>query len=364
MKKKANAIVVVTNDLITDQRVHKICATLLSLNYNVLLIGRLKANSLALSKFDYTTKRFKLWFNKGFLFYANYNIRLFFSLLFNKADLIWSNDLDTLPACFLGTKIKKTNLVFDSHEYFTEVPELATRPTIKFIWKQIEKLFLPKLKNVITVSNGIAMLYKNEYNINVKIVRNVPYLKPSNNNAEKKEIILLYQGAINVNRGIETMVKAMQFIDGATLQIIGKGDIFEAIKQLIEQLKLTEKVKLIGEIPFQELESFTQNATIGLSLEEDKGLNYRLALPNKLFDYIHAEIPVLVSDLPEMSVLVTKYNVGEVVKNNTPEAIAKQLIEMLKNETQLLVWKNNAIKAKKILNWETESLIIKEMCKG
>lgn len=361
MTNRSKAIVAVTNDLTTDHRVHKICTTLLSLNYDVLLIGRLKADSLPLQPQNYATKRFKLWFNKGAFFYANYNICLFFLLLFRKQSLIWSNDLDTLPACFMVSKIKNNNLVFDSHEYFTEVPELVHRPKIQVFWKRIERFILPRLKNVITVSNGIADIYRNEYDIDVKVVRNVPYLKMSNSPLEKNEKIILYQGAINVNRGIETMVKAMQYIDNATLQLIGKGDISGAIQELVQQLNLNDKVKLLGEIPHQELKSYTQQATIGLSLEEDVGLNYRLALPNKLFDYIHAEIPVLVANLPEMSALVKKYNIGEIAQSNDPKIIANQLNEMLQNEALLASWKANAAKAKQELNWENESEIIKEV---
>jgi len=361
MTNRPKAIVAVTNDLTTDQRAHKICTTLLSLNYNVLLVGRLKKDSLPLQTQAYATKRFKLWCSKGAFFYANYNIRLFFFLLFSKQSLIWSNDLDTLPACFLASRIKNKTLIFDSHEYFTEVPELIPRPKIQAFWKRIERFILPQLTKVITVCNGIAEIYRKEYNIDVKVVRNVPFLSVSSHSAEKKEKIILYQGAINVNRGIETMVKAMQYIDGATLQLIGKGDISASIQQLIEQLNLSDKVIMLGEIPYQELKNYTQQATIGLSLEENVGLNYQLALPNKLFDYIHAEIPVLVADLPEMSTLVKQYQLGEVTQSNDPKALANQLNEMLKNEAQLNSWKANAAKAKQELNWEKESEIIKEM---
>lgn len=361
MTNRPKAIVAVTNDLTTDQRAHKICTTLLSLNYNVVLVGRLKKDSLPLQTQAYATKRFKLWFNKGAFFYANYNIRLFFFLLFSKQSLIWSNDLDTLPACFLASKMKSNTLVFDSHEYFTEVPELIPRPKIQAFWKKIEHFILPQLTKVITVCNGIAEIYRKEYNIDVKVVRNVPFLKASSPLSKKSEKIILYQGAINVNRGIETMVKAMQYIDGATLQLIGKGDISASIQELIEQLDLKDKIIMLGEIPYQELKNYTQQATIGLSLEENVGLNYQLALPNKLFDYIHAEIPVLVADLPEMNALVKQYQLGEVAQSTDPKVLANQLNEMLKNEPQLNSWKANAAKAKQELNWEKESEIIKEM---
>ena len=72
-----------------------------------------------------------LLFNKGFLFYAEYNFRLFFLLLFSKKDILLSNDADTLLANFLASKLQNKKLVFDSHELFSEVPELVEKPFVK-----------------------------------------------------------------------------------------------------------------------------------------------------------------------------------------------------------------------------------------
>ena len=121
---------------------------------------------------------------------------------------------------------------------------------------------------------------------------------------------------------------------------------------------------MLGEVSFEELHQYTQQAILGLSLEEDMGLNYRLALPNKLFDYIHAEIPVLVSNLPEMSLLVKKYQVGEVAESHHPERIAEQIKSMLNNPQLLQFWKNNTKVAKQELNWDNEKKVIIEMIKN
>lgn len=357
-------LVAVTSDIVTDQRAHKICATLKELNFEVTLVGRKEKNSLPLPSRNYISKRWQLLFNKGPLFYANYNVCLFFHLFFNQYTLIWSNDLDSLPACYLAAKWKQKSLIFDSHEYFTELPELVNRPKIKSFWKNIEKRIFPHLKNVITVSESIAKLYREEYNIDVKVVRNVPYLKEKTLPNEPSGKTIIYQGAINVNRGIETMVKSMQYIDNATLLIVGNGDVFEEIQLLIKQLQLNDKVKMLGEVPFEKLHHYTQQAVLGLSLEEDVGLNYRLALPNKLFDYIHAEIPVLVSNLPEMSKLVTHYQIGEIAESNNPERIAEQITNMLKNPKQLQIWKTNTKIAKQELNWNNEKQVIINMIKN
>ena len=298
-------IVSVTNDLVTDQRVHKSCTTLFNNGYTILLIGRKLKNSLPIIR-DYKTLRIKLLFNKGALFYAEYNLRLFFILLFSKKDILLANDLDTLLPNFLVSKILKKKLVFDSHELFTEVPELINRPFQQNFWLKIEQFILPKLTYSYTVCHSIAVHYNLKYNTKFHVVRNVPFkikklekgILPFNSKNKK---IILYQGAINKGRGLELMIEAMTFLDNAIFLIIGSGDIEKNIHNLVKELNLEEKVTFIERIPPIELQKLTPLADLGLSIEENLGLNYKYALPNKLFDYIQAKIPVLVSNLDEIN---------------------------------------------------------------
>ncbi|NNC70334.1 MAG: glycosyltransferase, partial [Flavobacteriaceae bacterium] len=166
-------LVSVTNDLTYDQRVHRVCTTLVKMGYEILLIGRRLPNSKPLER-AYSFKRFKLFFNKGFLFYAEYNLRLFFKLLFTKKDILLANDIDTLLPNFFVCKLLNKKLVFDSHELFSEVPELTNRPVVKWFWKKLEESIIPNLKNCYTVSQSIADHYKNLYTTNFKIIRNYP----------------------------------------------------------------------------------------------------------------------------------------------------------------------------------------------
>lgn len=347
-----NIIVSVSNDLSTDQRVEKICDTLFDHKYTVTLIGRKLKTSVPISR-KYKTLRMSLLFNKGFLFYAEYNIRLFFKLLFLKKDLLVSNDLDSLLPNYIVSKLQSKVLIYDSHELFTEIPELVDRPKIKSIWTGIEKRILPKLKNCYTVSNSIAAYYTNKYSTPFETIRNLPRTKTVISGAfpfstsEKK--IILYQGAINMGRGLELILDTMKHLENHLLVLIGSGDILENLKQQSLELVKANKVYFLEKRSPLELQQLTPLADIGISLEEDLGLNYRYALPNKVFDYLHAEIPVLVSNLPEMKKIIDTHKFGEVVVNRDPKLLAKQIQNFhLKKHSEEI------INAKKILNWEHE----------
>jgi glycosyltransferase involved in cell wall biosynthesis len=357
-------IVSVINDLSTDQRVHKVCNTLHTMGYEVLLVGRKQQKSQPLAPRRYKTKRMILFFEKGILFYAEYQLRLFFYLLFKKPDVLVSNDLDTLLPNYLISKLKRSKLVYDTHELFCEVPELQHRPLKRGIWKFIERRIFPKLSYVFTVNDSIANIYRQEYQVDIHVVRNVPLLFHKNPFGKKtkrelgipedKKVIVLQGAGINVNRGAEEAVEAMQYITNAVLLIIGSGDVIHLLKKLSTDLNLTEKVLFIGKVPFQELFQYTQHADLGLTLDKVTNLNYKYSLPNKLFDYIHAGVPVLSSDLVEIKKIITTYDIGDCVDRHEPEHIAKKISTMLHEETILQVWKKNTKIAAENLNWEKE----------
>jgi glycosyltransferase involved in cell wall biosynthesis len=345
-------IISVSNDLTTDQRVEKISNTLISNNYELLLIGRKLKSSIPISR-KYEVRRIKLLFNKGFLFYAEFNIRLFFKLLFLKKDLLISNDLDTLLPNYLVSKLQSKKIIYDSHELFTEIPELVHRPHVKNIWAKLERHILPKLNNCYTVSNSIADYYTNKYNTSFSTIRNLPTVKntvpgvfPFPTNGKK---VILYQGTINIGRGLELMIETMNHLDNHIFVIIGTGDIIEDLKKKNIELITDNTIYFLGKLLPSEMQKLTPLADVGISLEEDLGLNYRYALPNKIFDYLHAEIPVLVSDLPEMKNIIDTYQFGEIATNRDPKLLARQIENLLKNDF------SSAIKAaKQKLTWENE----------
>ncbi len=345
-------VISVTNDLTTDQRVEKTCEALSEIGYDVVLVGRKLKTSLPIQK-NYKTVRFRLLFNKGFLFYAEFNIRLFIFLLFTKKNLLFSNDLDTLLPNYLLSLLQQKTLVFDSHELFSEIPELVTKPRIKNFWLYLEKKLIPKLKNVITVSNSIKNHYLNLYGVSATVVRNIPKIqkidpKEFDVNTDEKKIIL-YQGAVNIGRGIELMIDTMPLLDKYLFIVIGDGDILKELKEKVKLQNLNNKVKFLGKKSPEELKKLTLSASIGMSLEEDLGLNYRYALPNKVFDYLHANIPVIIADLPEMRALIEKYSIGEILTERSPEVLAKIIKQMTTKS-----YKKELAMAKEKLNWSEE----------
>lgn len=351
----------VTNDLTTDQRVHKVALTLKSKGADVTLVGRLLPNSLPLTR-EYSTHRMRLLFKKGPLFYAEYNFRLFLYLLFTSGDVLISNDLDTLSANFLVSVIKRKKLVYDTHEYYTGVPELQFRPAVRKVWEKIEAFIFPHLKYIFTVNDSIANLYQLKYHKSLIVVRNVPFRSYSTINKSLEEYglpvdkkIIIMQGAgINVNRGAEEAIQTMQYIDNAILLIIGGGDVVDKLKEMIITLKLQKRVIFKPRMPYSEMMEYTRMADIGLTLDKNTNINYQFSLPNKLFDYIQAQIPILCTELIEVAGIVRKYNLGRITENIDPQYMAEILKEMLNNENQYLDWKKNLAQAAEIFCWEKE----------
>jgi glycosyltransferase involved in cell wall biosynthesis len=362
---KQRIIISVTSDLSTDQRVHRAALTLHNKGYDVLLVGRLLKNSLGISDRPYSTHRFKLWFSKGALFYANYNLRLFFYLLVHNADILLANDLDTLLPNYLVSKLKNKQLVYDNHEYYTGVPELANRPLVRSIWKSIERWIFPKLKYVYTVNASIADLYKGEYNVPVSIVRNVPFsiapavltkakLRKDLGLPEDKFIVILQGNGINVDRGAEEAVLSMQFVEDTLLLIAGNGDVIDKLKTMVIDKKLEDKVVFKNRMPFAELVNYTRCADLGLTLDKNTNINYKFSLPNKLFDYIQCGVPVLASDLVEVKKIIQNYNIGTIVKTIFPLELAKAIHEIKGDDYKQQLWQTNLKKAATELNWENE----------
>ncbi len=346
----------VINDYTGDQRIQRIAEHLTKSGYSVSIVCRELPDSLPLQGFPYPIYRMRLGVHKGKWFYLWFQVRLFLKLLLMKADILTANDLDTLLPNYIVSKIKGIPLVYDSHEYYTESPEIIHRPTVQNLWLMIEKWIFPRLKSAMTVNNSIAKIYSEKYNVPVGVVRNLPFRRETpalDYTAKKTAGILIYQGALNIGRGIEIMIEAMAFLPEYKLWIIGKGDI-QAL--LIDRAKRLSNVEFIGFLPPNRLREYTEKALLGLSLEEAMGLNYYYASPNKIVDYIQAGVPYLCSDLPEMVALTHKYQTGSIVQESdrTPKSLAILIQSIIDSPERYLQYYEQCKKAAAILCWENE----------
>ena len=372
MKEHKKVCLSVTNDIANDQRVLKVSDFLHRKGFDVSIAGREKPDSPPCKHEVFYMFRFRLWFHKGFLFYAAFNMRLFFFLLFRKFDLLVANDLDTLLPNYMVSRIKRIPLVYDTHEYYLGSTELVNRPFVRYFWRTIERFIFPKLQYVFTVNQSIADLYEKEYGVKVKVVRNLPKrFLPANGITrndlgwpEDKWIVLMQGGAINVDRGAEELIHAMKpcyGLENVMLYFIGSGDVWDEIKELTRKLHLSRAVKFIPRMPYQKLMQYTALADLGVSIDKPVSPNYKYSLPNKLFDYIGAGVPVLASPLVEVKNIVKGYNVGDCIESHDPGHIAEKIRYMFANKRRYNTWKKNARKAAAELCWENEEKVLSEI---
>lgn len=358
---KKIALVSVINDLATDNRVRKTCLTLQESGYDVTLIGRQLFDSPPIENWPFRTERMRLLVNKGPLFYGLFMFRLFFKLLFRKADLLYANDLDTLWPNYLISKLKRIPLIYDSHELFCEVPELLHTPLKRRIWLSLEGRLVPKLKYCITVNDSIARIFEERYGVHFTVVRNIPEA-PGNfelktrarlNLPANKKIVLLQGAGINIDRGAEELVMAMRQVSNAVLYIIGSGDCWKLLGEIVTAEGLQSKVIMISRLPKSELMHYTYHADLGISIDKNSNPNYYNSLPNKVFDYLHAGVPLLASRLPEIEKIVSGYEVGDFIEDHDPTTIAAKVNSML-DSPKLMVYKANTERVRRELNWQNE----------
>ena len=324
-------ILSVTEDLYTDQRMDKMSLFLHKKGFDVTLVGRCYGDSPKLAPRPYKTKRLRLLFRRGVLFYAEYQFRLLLYLLFKKCDLLVSNDLDTLLPNYLVSKWRKKELVYDSHEYFCGELSVISKP-ISYM------------------------------------VRNIPPASSFSVTATRKslqmpedKIVLLLQGAgINEGRGGEEIVQAMQYLPDYHLFIVGEGTVLPQLKGMTKQMQLQDRITFVSRQTPEKLFNYTSLADIGICPGKDLGLNAHFSLPNKIFEYIKAGTPMVVTDLPEWRRIVNQYNVGVVAEDVTPEKFA-EAIKKLSDPATLTQCRENCKFAAQELTWEKEEKVLEEV---
>lgn len=353
----AKIICTVTNDLTFDQRMIRICSSLAQDGHEVLLVGRRLSRSLPLRAQSFRQKRLTCWFTTGKLFYLEFNIRLFFFLLLQKTDVHNAIDLDTILPCLAASWVKRSRLFYDAHEYFTETPEVIRRPSIQKVWNGIAKLAIPRVDRAYTVGPALADIMGGRYGVEFVTIRNVPFARKTDKSADlstNQPKVILYQGALNEGRGLESAIAAMQYVTDAELWLAGEGDLSALLREQTNELDLTDRVKFLGFIRPENLVELTPKATLGLNLLENKGLSYYYSLANKAFDYIQATVPAIHMDFPEYQSLANNYGGVVLVKKLDIPYLAEQLSSLVHDEDRLGRLRAECREAAPHLTWEKE----------
>jgi len=364
MSSKNKVLITFLGNLNYDTRCKNLYNTLKVNGYEVEFLG-----------FDWLTKDFKPVegdvtihkLHKGFLslsFYLKFAWHLKFCLMASKASIIFAEDIYTLPFVVIFGKLKRAKIFYDSRELYGHLAGLKGQKVKQGFWQIVERLFIKKVDHIITTGKLDSEFLLKKYNIdNPILLRNLPrYYKPKQehdlrslfkiNNNQK---ILLYQGVIHKGRGLRPTYQALKELQNCVFVIIGDGELEDYYRNLAKEMGINEKVIFLGKVDQDEILSYTKTADIGLSIIENMSLSYYYALPNKLFEYIMVEVPVIVSSLPQMKEIVEKYEVGKVVDLDNSDELAKAIIQLTEDEVLYNKFKENCRTASQELNWENES---------
>lgn len=348
--KNGRIVMAVSNDMLTDQRVDRHRRTLAEAGFDVVVLGR---------------REIPVRHQRGWRFYYEFNRALRRKLKEYHADIIWANDTDTLLGCWMASRRSKARLVMDAHELFPEVPEIQHKPLVKCVWRTLERCLMPQCDALLTVCNSISEYYRLQYGVSMTVVRNVPEAESGKwkEKSGKSEVAtLLYQGRVNVGRGVDWAIDALEWLPQCSLVVAGDGDLLEQMKAYAASKPWHDRVSFLGRLMPDELHALTPQADVGLVMLEDMGLNYRYALPNRIGDFIQAGVPMVVSDMPEMRAVIHRYRIGEVMSEPGGRALSESVKRILARGKESY----NFDAARREMNWDKEKqLLIKianELC--
>lgn len=316
----------------------------------------------------FTKARFKKW---AIIKAIPLFLRSILLLLRMHADFYHAHDATALPACFIAARLLRKPLIFDAHELpLSELDSPQRR------WTRI--LLTPLLSRMISSCAGgigacpfYAQELRERYHVlQVSLVRNFPPYKvvPMNNLLQQQlgfnsdTRIALYQGYLQYGRGLDRLVQAAAFLDpNIVIVMMGKGrgvgDASSYLKALIAREKVSERVKIVPHVQYEKLLDWTVSADIGLiTYEPGHSLNIQMCLPNKLFEFLMAGVPVLTSPLDAVIDVVKTYNVGQVLPSLKPAEIGAAINAMLAGSDALVNMRHNALEAAQCeFNWESEN---------
>ena len=351
------------------------CKSLAENGYEVIVLAywmdNLKENE---SQDGYTIKRLKLisksWTNNSIVQvfkYIEFLVRALLAIKSIQPKICHGHDPSGLFVAYFAKVLWNCKLIYDSHELWGHTSHMKNYNRILYkIGGVFEKYIIKKTNIVITVNNSIGdILKKNTGKEGIKIIRNISENNSVNLKTNRSRLklpnskfILIYIGSLAQGRGVDRLIKSMKNVhQNIGLAIIGgEPKYHDRFNRLIEGFSLMGRVGILPAVPPNEVISICSVADVGIHPIENTCLNHFYCLPNKLFQYIQAGIPVLCSDFPEMKNIVDGYKVGEVFDVEDISNISNTINLLFQNTAKLIEYKNNCIIASTTLNWHIEKL--------
>jgi glycosyltransferase involved in cell wall biosynthesis len=298
---------------------------------------------------------------RGIRFFAGVHRHFRAAALRLPAHIYHASDLYVLGAMHAAARRHGAALVYDARELYAHVSATTGRPWVSWGWQQVEGRFIRHAHLVLTVSDSIADHLARQYRIPPPLVLyNTPPLQAVARTSLLRDwlgitpgmVLVLHQGQLRAQRGCERLVAAMPSVERAVLVFLGDGPLRPTLEQQARQLQVQDRVRFLDPVSPDALLPVTASADIGVTLLEDTCLNHRYALPNKLFEYLMAGLPVLASDLPELRRVVTGYGVGCVVDPQDAQALATALQAIVDDAGARSQWSRNIPAALHAYGWE------------
>ncbi|MEO6189382.1 MAG: glycosyltransferase [Saprospiraceae bacterium] len=346
--------ILTTSDLFYDQRMLRIIQSLIDANFTVICYSLNKSNKQVKIN-NLKNSQISTLFKSSWLFYAEYNFKLLVNLLFQKVDIIYSVDADTLLAGSIAKKLKFSKLIYDAHEFFEESPEIINKLFIKKVWSKITQFGVNSADLCLTVGSFLAQILSNKFGKKFHTIRNISSITFNDTKTlEDQAKVIWYQGVLNIGRGLEQMIECMIDLKEYIFILAGDGDISDKLKLQVNQAQLQERVIFLGKLSPQELQKQNQKARIGINLLSSNSKNYYYSLANRTFDFIHSGIPAIHMNFPEYSAIFQEFEIGVMIENlEKTEIIAA--IEKLNDAKFYTHCKAQCLLASHKYTWNIES---------